>query len=198
MRDEKGNIVPPDQVAFERQRLLDLARKKLDEKLVGTGAISKMNAPSPISRAFRGERVPNMMSRRLRQKKEQEQEGSQEEQEPEPHTQGCAPNRAQRIAQEQPVEPEPEPIVVKKHLTVKLPEETQTQLDQIQDSLRGAEKDIVALAQVLKDFLEKSERAKHQDIDALFRNRCANRRTQGFCKLTAKGKLAKGAQLKKG
>jgi len=168
-----------DEDAFELAKRLDALKKKeaeMGERGASTNTISKMNAPSPISRAFKGEKVANMMSRRFRQK----------EKDPEP----------QRIAQEQSVEPEPEPIVVEKNVTVKLPEETQKQLDQIQDSLSGAEKDIVALAQVMKDFLEKSERAKHQDVDSLFRNRCANRRTQGFCKLTAKGKLAKGAQLR--
>jgi hypothetical protein len=183
MRDEKGNIVPKDEEAFHLERMRDKAKKANQVAGASTGAISKMNAPSPISRAFRGERVPNMMTRRLRQR-EQEQE-----QEPE------------RIAQEQPVapsrglpseegeQPEPEPVVVKKPLTVKLPDDAKMQLDRMDD-------DIGTLTQVMKDFLEKNERAKHQDIDALFRNRCANRRTQGFCKLTAKGKLAKGAQLK--
>jgi hypothetical protein len=192
MRDEKGNIVPKDEEAFYIERMRDKAKKPNQVDGMSTGAISKMNASSPISRAFRGEHIPNAMSRRQKER-EQKREGEHEKFEPivVEHT-----RTLQRAPLGESVDARGTFPEGKKHVTVELPEDTQKQLDLIQDSLKGAEKDIVALAQVMKDFLEKSERAKHQDIDALFRNRCANRRTQGFCRLTAKGKLAKGKQLK--
>lgn len=68
MRDEKGTIVPPDQESFVRQRMLEALRKKeATEGVEGasTGTIGKLNASSPISRAFRGEHVPNAISRRM-------------------------------------------------------------------------------------------------------------------------------------
>lgn len=54
------------------------------------------------------------------------------------------------------------------------------------------EKNLETVIVLLRDSLEKNERAKRQDIDALFRNRCQNRRKEGLCKLSAKGKKLKG------
>jgi predicted RNase H-like nuclease (RuvC/YqgF family) len=140
MRDEKGNIIPLDQLAFERTRLADLASKRLK-------SMPDVKIKTP----------------------------------------------------EQEAESEPDPVITKDEVKSQIEafgiqmNAFGSQISSFATQVCKIENEIEKVTETLLELKEKTQSVKRQDIDALFRNRCARRRTEGFCKLTAKGKEAKGA-----
>lgn len=194
MRDEEtGKIIPKDEEQFYLERLRE-KRKAQEPVGASTLGIPKMNAPSRIANVFRGEHVPNAMTRRDYTPNDTSL-GIQRDARIRrmSRTDDVEPMVEQRDTEPE-IEPKREPIEVHRNVTVTLPANVQMELDRIDDSVGQISKDMMVMAKFIDNLTYTIKHGKNQDIDAMFRKRCAMRRTQGFCKYTAKGRNAKGGQ----